>query len=162
MKNSVSKRVFAITSSLIAGMLLSLLPLPQWALWYRPLWVFMIFSYWVLALPHRIGLGMAFVLGLLMDSLQGTLIGVHTIALLMTTFLLQKFYLRLRLFPLMQQASCIFVLSLLYQALIFMSQHVVAKLPFDWRYWMASLTTMLLWPWLFVLLRDWRRRFEVV
>ena len=38
---------------------------PQWLGWLRPHWVLLVLFYWVLYVPHRLGLVTAWLLGLL-------------------------------------------------------------------------------------------------
>jgi rod shape-determining protein MreD len=50
---------FIILGTFIVGLMLSQIPLPYFIEWARPEWVAMILIYWVMALPHRVGMGMA-------------------------------------------------------------------------------------------------------
>jgi rod shape-determining protein MreD len=45
---------------------------PQWLGWLRPAWVALVIFYWVMELPHRIGLISAWVIGALVDVLQAS------------------------------------------------------------------------------------------
>ncbi|MDP0919657.1 rod shape-determining protein MreD, partial [Klebsiella pneumoniae] len=56
-----------VFATFLVGMVLSQMPLPDLLVWARPEWVVLILIYWVMALPHRIGLGSAFLLGVLLD-----------------------------------------------------------------------------------------------
>ena len=44
------------------------MPLPSLLDAYRPDWVALVVLYWVIALPHRINIGTAWVAGLLLDA----------------------------------------------------------------------------------------------
>jgi len=49
-----------IPFTLLIGLMLLILPLPDWAQTYRPDWVALILIYWSMALPKKIGLWFAF------------------------------------------------------------------------------------------------------
>ena len=71
--------------SLLCAGILSIIPLPEWLAICRPAWVPMVLIYWVLALPQRFRLSFAFVVGLLLDVLQGSLFGVHPLSFVFLT-----------------------------------------------------------------------------
>jgi rod shape-determining protein MreD len=50
---------------------------------------------------------------------------------------------------------------LLYQFIIYCIQGFVGQLPSSHLYWLSSVTSMLFWPWLFVVMRDVSRWFKV-
>jgi len=72
--------------TLLIAFMLSALPMLEWVQWGWPEWVLIVFIYWVIALPHRFGLGWAFILGLLLDLLQGNHLGVNALAMVVVTF----------------------------------------------------------------------------
>ncbi len=152
---------WVIVASLTAALALTMLPLPTWATPYRPEWTALVLIYWCIALPHRIGVGTAWFLGLLLDALRGTALGLHALGLAMVAFIAIRGYTYLRVYPLWQQALGIGALMLLYQTLIAWIKGMLGDPPVDARFWLSPLTTALLWPWMFVMLRDLRRRFHV-
>lgn len=153
--------IIIIGFSILLAMMLSILPLPEWAIWLRPQWVMLVIIYWCLALPERISIGVAWLIGLLLDVLLGTLLGQHAIALAVVAYIVVKFHPRIRLYPLWQQTLLIFILLLVYLSIIFWVQGLLGVLPSTWEFWLTALTSSLLWPWVFIILRDLRRRFNV-
>ena len=85
--------------TIILAVLLSLLPLPAVLLPFKPYWVAMVVIYWSLETHDIIGLGLAFLIGLLLDTLSGSLMGLHALSLVVMVFLVQRFRSRLRFFP---------------------------------------------------------------
>lgn len=152
---------FAILTSLFLAVVLALLPLPDWTTWYRPSWVVLVLIYWTINSPYRVNVGVAWVMGVLMDLLTGTLLGEHALAYTIVIYFVSRMYIRLRMYPLLQQGLSVFVFVLLYQFILYCIQGFIGELPNSHLYWLSSMTSMLLWPWLFVLLRDWRRWFRV-
>jgi rod shape-determining protein MreD len=146
-------KAFIIAMTLIAAFILTLLPMPSWAVWLRPAWVLMVLVYWAIAIPEQINIGIAWVTGIFLDVLQGTLLGEHAFALTIVIYLVTRMYSRLRMFPLLQQGLSILLFVLLYQFILFCIQGFLGSLPHGWLYWSSSLTSMLVWPWIFNLLR---------
>ena len=69
-----------LLSSLLV-LLLSVWPMPGWALWLRPELPLLLVVYWILALPFRLGMVYAWLMGLGLDLLTGSLLGQHALAL---------------------------------------------------------------------------------
>jgi len=152
---------FFIILSILVAMMLTILPLPFWAGWLRPLWVPAVVFYWALALPERFSIGAAWCVGILLDVLLGTLLGENGLGLMLAVFVISKLYTRIRLFPMWQQVAIMFMLSLCYLALLFWMQGLIGQPPLSWQFWVPAITTGCLWPWIFILLRDYRRRFSI-
>ena len=147
--------------SIVIALLLGLLPLPGVLQPLRPYWLALIVAYWVLEAPERVGLGFAFAVGVLADLLYGGLLGEQALRLVIMAFILQRFRLRLRFFPLSQQALAIGGL-LLNDRIVATALHLTLGEPvLAWNYWWAPLLGMLLWPPLCLLmdaLRQGRRK----
>ncbi len=152
---------FAICMTLLLALVLALLPMPDWAIWLRPVWVLMVLMYWAMMTPYRVGVGVAWIVGLLVDALSGTLLGEHALAFTIVIYFVSRMHIRLRMFPLLQQSLSMFIFVLLYQFILYCIQGFIGELPGSPLYWLAPITSMLLWPWLFILMRDFRRWFKV-
>lgn len=99
-----------------------------------------------------INLGLAFLTGVVLDILSGSLMGLHALSLVVMVFLVQHFRSRLRFFPPWQQAFSVFVLLVNDRIiLIWITALLGEPLP-TWKYWLPPLVGMVLWPWLFLLL----------
>lgn len=154
-------RHFIIYLTLLAGYLLAIMPLPEWSLSYRPQWVALILIYWCMALPERVGVGVGFTAGLLLDVLSGTLLGQHALGLSVVAFLALKLHLRIRVMPLRQQVFSIFILLLVERLLALWSTGAAGYPTPSLGYWITPIISMLLWPWIYLTLRRIRRRFRV-
>jgi rod shape-determining protein MreD len=151
-------RPMVIPISFLVAFLLTLMPLPDWAIHFRPAWIALVLIYWVMALPQRVGLFTAWTLGLLLDVSQGALLGQHALGLTVLAFIVIKFYQRIRVFPLWQQAVSVGIILTIYLTLVYWIYGISGQPPGSWLYWLPILSSSLLWPWVFVLLRDLRRR----
>ena len=76
-------KYLVIYLTLLVALVLMILPLPDWAQIYRPNWMALVLIYWSMALPGRVGLLFAFFSGIILDTSLGTLLGQHTLALVM-------------------------------------------------------------------------------
>lgn len=145
----------------LAALGLTVMPLPEWAKDFRPQWVPLALIYWCLALPQRVGMGTAWSLGIFEDVITGTLLGQHALGLSLIAFLTLRLHQRIRIFPLWQQSITVLVLLLVDRLLsLWVIGATGQPTPSLW-YWAPTLVGMLLWPWVFIVLRDVRRRFAV-
>ncbi len=151
------RNFFPITLTLIAALCLSLLPMPEWLMWARPSWVLMVLIFWALVVPDQMNVGYAWTAGLLQDILTGTLLGEHALAFTVVVYLVYRLHRRINMYPILQQALSVLIFTLIYQSIIYVIQGFIGEAPQSHLYWLSSLTSMLLWPWLFVLLRDFCR-----
>jgi rod shape-determining protein MreD len=161
MQNKKRRGTWVILLSLIIALILTVIPLPDSWQPFRPDWLFLVLAYWVVALPHRIGLLWAFIWGLIFDALLGSTLGLHSFSLCILVFILQLNYLRIRIYPIWKQALTMGGLSLLYLALVLWLSRITGSPESELTYWISAGINALLWPWLFILLRDIRRYFKV-
>jgi len=157
----IRKRHSVIVSSLIIALVLQIVPLPIQVDLYRPDWVLVVLSYWCMALPHRVNVGIAFVTGIAVDILVGTTLGFHSLGLSICLYILAANYQRLRNYSVWQQAIVIGLLSSLYHLLTFWVQHLLTDIYFQVDYLWPVLTSMVIWPWVFWLLRKTRRQLSI-
>ncbi len=146
-------------------MLLSVMALPDFVPsemgYLRPEWVALVLVYWVIALPHRVGIISAFLLGMLMDVLLGSLLGQHSLAYIVAAYIAANLYQRLRMFAVWQQSLVVFAIVGLCQLINYWVERLAGLS--EWSHWllMPALVSALLWPWVFGLLRFLRRFFRV-
>jgi rod shape-determining protein MreD len=144
--------------SLIVCYLLQLMPLPQAMLPFKPYWLALMLVYWALETPERVGLGLAFILGLIGDTLSGELLGEQALRLCILCFIILRFRSRLRFFPMWQQSLALFALLLNDRIVLLMIRACSGEVAPAPTFWLAPITGMLTWPWLFLLLDDLRAR----
>ncbi len=143
--------------SLLLGLLLGLLPLPTVLMPFRPYWLALVWIYWVLEEEDRVGLGLAFLLGVVADIAFGGLLGEQALRLVVMTFIVQRFRNQLRFFPMPQQALVVGALLLNDRVIGAGLRLALGEAQLPWIYWWAPLVGLLLWAPLFVLLDGMRR-----
>ncbi|MDT8320277.1 MAG: rod shape-determining protein MreD, partial [Xanthomonadales bacterium] len=108
--NVRSDRISIILLTLFIAVLLTLLPLPPALNMLRPYWVALVLIYWSLETQGLISLGMGFAVGLLLDLLTGSLLGMHALGLVIIIYLASRFRARLRFYPPWQQSLSVLAL----------------------------------------------------
>ncbi len=135
----------------IVALLLTLLPMPDSIEPLRPYWVGLVLIYWALEVRGMVSLGMAFLIGILLDILTGSLMGMHALSLVVMIYLVQRFRSRIRFFPPWQQALSVLALLVNDRIInLWLSSLLGEPIP-TWQYWLSPIFGMVLWPWLFLL-----------
>ena len=146
----------------VVASLLAVVPFPEWAMNYRPQWVAMVLIYWAMALPYRVGIGFAWVAGLLVDILDGSLLGLNAVALAIIAYITLSLHQRLRMFSSLQQSAVVQAMTGLYLMMThWMKIAADQAVTSDLLFLLGALSSAFLWPWVFVLLRQMRRGFSV-
>lgn len=149
----------AIYLSFLIAMILEIVPLPEWLTAYRPEWVAIVLLYWTLALPGTINIGHAWVLGITMDILTGTLLGQHALGLIVVSLITVHLHQQIRNFHLWEQSLVMTLIIMVTMGLMLWIEGIQGRSPNSWLYWAPAISNLLLWPWLFILLRVVRRRY---
>lgn len=161
MVNAPSNNHWLVYLTLLLALMLSAFPLPAVMQWAWPEWVPLVCIYWVLALPHRFNLGLAFIIGLLLDLLQYNFLGMNALAMVVTVFFAAMLYRRMRMYRVWQQAFVIGLLIAINQFIGYWGQSLGGNTTDIWMIFLPALTSAIVWPWLFVVLRGLRRAFRV-
>lgn len=153
---------WVIAVSFVLAFLLTLVPLPEWAAFWRPDWVAMVLIYWCIALPQRVGVFTGWLVGFIEDVLLGTLLGQHALILAVVAYLSGKIHRPLRVYPLRQQVFVIFSLVLLVHSFNAWMRYLQGfPPPLDLQFMYPAITSFFLWPWVFTSLRMVRRSLQV-
>jgi rod shape-determining protein MreD len=147
-----------LLGSILLALLAGMISLPPWVELVRPYWIGLVLIYWALESPQRVGLGVAFAVGIWADVLFGTLLGEHATRLCVMVFLVLRFRARLRFFPPAQQALAVVVL-LLNDRVVTLALRMASGegLPAA-SFWLAPWTGLVIWPLLYLLMDRWRMR----
>lgn len=161
MSNYRSNGRWVIVLSCLAALVLQMMPWPKEIYMLRPAWLTLILIYWVMALPHRVNVGTAFMLGIIWDLTLGSTLGIRSIALSVVAYLVAFKSQLLRNMALWQQALIVVLLSFLMGVIIFILEIFLRPVSFSIDILWNSLINGVLWPWLFLLMRKIRRKFSV-
>jgi rod shape-determining protein MreD len=133
-----------ITVSLCAAFLLNLLP------WGGnvavPDFMALVLVFWGIHQPRKVGIGVAFLMGLLMDVQNASLLGENALAYTLLSYFAIMIHRRVLWFPVLTQALHILPLLMLTQALQLLVSYVVSGHFPGWMYFIGSVVSVLLWP----------------
>lgn len=150
-----------IILSFLIAMILTVVPLPDWLAVIRPEWMVLVLIYWCMALPERIGVGVGWTMGLLLDVLRGGLLGQHALSMAIIAYLTLQLYQRLRVFPMWQQSFSVLILVLLHLLLQMWIRGISGHPADPWQWMLPVISSTALWPVVFVTLRAVRRHYGV-
>ena len=156
-----SRHFLLIAISIFFALVMALMPLPISFEPYRPDWVLMVLMYWSLAVPHRLNIGTAWVVGLLMDLASGSPLGVNSLTYSVCIFITASNFQKIRNFSLWQQSILIALFLTLDHLMQFWLNHFLMGVYFSPHYMWPVLTGMLCWWWIFLILRKYRRHFRI-
>lgn len=156
--SSADRANWTLAASLLAAVILTLMPLPALVEDARPYWAALVLIYWNLEAGRLRHLGQAFLGGLVLDLLTGALLGQHALSLLIISYLVERFRFRIRFFPPWQQAAVVMLLLFNDRIVQLWVVGLVGDSWPSWQWWLAPVTGLLLWPWLFLLLDALRQR----
>jgi rod shape-determining protein MreD len=120
-----------------------------------------VLAFWCIHQPRRVGIGIAWTLGLLLDVGNGALIGQHALGYSVLAFLALAVHRRILWFPLWQQALHLLLLLWSTQLLTLVIR-IAAGAGFPgWTYFAGSFVCAVLWPALSYLLLLPQRQAEM-
>lgn len=158
--NTISARL-VVWMTFVIALIFQTIPWPGVLDLVRPSWLLLVTAYWVMALPHRVNVGTALVLGLLWDILLGSTLGIRGMMMSIVIYIVALNFLVLRNMALWQQALVIAFLSTLLDVLIFAGEYLIRDITFNPISLWSGLVNCILWPWLFLLLRRVRRQWHI-
>ena len=150
-----------ILLTLLIALIASITPMPLTVDIFRPDWLLIVLVYWCLALPTKINVITAWIMGLILDILLGSVLGVHASAMALSIYIVVVNFQKIRNFSVWQQALIVGVLAAQYHLVVFWLQRFLSDAVFLPNYLYPVVTTVVLWPWIFFLLRRVRRHFRI-
>ena len=158
MSRDRASRRLPVIITLIVGLMLTIMPLPESAETFRPDWLALLLIFWSMQLPRTWSVGSAWMVGIVLDVSYGTLLGQHALALSVIVFVTVRFHLLMRVFPLLQLGATIFALLALYQFILFWINGVAGVSAPPINYWAPVITGTIVWPFLYIFLSGVRYR----
>ncbi len=144
-----------IPLSMLAALILAIVALPEWGAYLRPDWVALTAIYWAIVLPRAFSIGIAWITGILLDILLTTPLGQNALGLVIVVYIASRMHQQFLTAPMIQQAFFVSLLLLVKQLLILwingMTDHLPASILL---YFTPSIMGLIIWPWLFITLRN--------
>lgn len=142
---------FVMLALFILSISLSILPIPLWMVNLWPLWSILILIFLVAYLPDVIPLWLIWLMGLLYDVMQGSLLGEHALGFIGVYFLTSRTSQQIKSFPLLTQMIKIAFILINYQLVILFCQGFAIRDLF--LSFLPIITSLILWPWILFLMR---------
>lgn len=133
-----------IVASLIVAFLLNLLP---WGHWVGiPDFVALVIVFWSVHQPRKVGIGIAFLMGLLMDVHDASLLGENALSYTLLSYFAIMIHRRVLWFKVPTQAAHVLPLLLMTQIVQLVVRLLVSGEFPGWLYFMESVVAAALWP----------------
>jgi rod shape-determining protein MreD len=146
-----------IILSLLAALFLNGLPWGGIGLILRPDFVALVLLYWCMHKPLRVGIGLAWVVGILADVADASVFGQHALAYTLLAFGGVVLHRRLQMFDLRQQTIQVFgIFALTYAVYALVNWQVNGYVV--WLYFLGCITSTLLWTPLSLILQAIRQK----
>jgi len=139
----------------------AIFPLPIMFNAFRPEWMVLVVFYWIIALPHRINIGHGFILGLLLDLLLGSILGMHGLLFSLLAYFTSINFQRFRNFTLVQTTLLLGLFIFLSKIGLYLIASSMQEIVLHRHYFWSVFTSMLIWPWFFLFMRYIRIHFKV-
>ena len=151
--------------SLLATLILDSIYLSSSFLVIKPTFVLLALIYWNIALPDKVGIVLSLVMGIIVDFIEGSVLGTYPLLFVVVAYLCQRFFYQFRVMKIIQQSIILFVLFL------FIKQYLAIDFSFSYCSnfnlfnssnllitFLYSFLSAIAWPALFYCLRYSRRR----
>lgn len=146
MESYIPKFRGAIFLSLLFALVLTLLPIPETLLKWRPEWVALTLIHWALVLPKKVGIVIAWFTGLLLDALYGSSLGQHALGLTIIVFITLRLRLRVNPLTLTHQWTVLLIALGSYLLINLWVLGFTGNSPSAWPYWLSLGGSIIIWP----------------
>lgn len=133
-----------IAFSLAMAFILNLMPWGHFV--GAPDFVALVLVFWGIHQPRKVGIGLAFFMGLLMDVHEATLLGENALAYTLLSYFAIMIHRRVLWFPVLTQALHVFPLLLMTQAIQVVVRLIVSGQFAGWLHFVESIVAVALWP----------------
>lgn len=139
-------KTWYVLLSLAVALFLNFIPLQSFALTIRPDFAALVILFWSINQPQRLGMSLAFCVGLMMDVHNAGVLGHHALAYCVTVYFASIFRRRLKIFSLLQQMPQIGFVLLVMQGILVLIALLSGSILPDWKFFLASLSGAIFWP----------------
>ena len=141
-----------IYTSLIVALLTGLLPVKESVTEFMPNLVLLVIVYWALYRPESIGMGWAWLIGLIQDLVMANLIGHHAMVYVIVVFLIKNALIKNRNYAFFDYMSWLIAFVVLDVILAMTLNWSVQQILPQWSAIYIVLGSILVWPWLYAVL----------
>lgn len=132
--------------SLLAAMILMILPLPKIASYFWPQWVLFVLFVWLMIDDRSFNLLSVWCCGIVVDLLLGSPLGLHALVYTAMTYVLLRLYRQIMHFPTWQQ-SIVLALFVMMNFVTVDAFYRINGIDYNDYQWISIVTTAFIWPW---------------
>lgn len=154
-------QLLVLIAIFVVSFVLEIMPWPVGFQGLRPSWITLVLLYWALALPDKISVGTAFVAGIVWDLILGSILGIHALVLSVAIYFVAKYHLILRNLSLWLQSLLVIAYVILIRFSIFIIEYLLHRAEFNSQEILGAVISGVLWPWIFLLMRQIRRQLRL-
>ncbi|QOI11148.1 rod shape-determining protein MreD [Blochmannia endosymbiont of Colobopsis nipponica] len=148
MNNIKQHSILFIYCSFFIALFLQTISWPLYLQLFCPSWINLVLAYWTLVIPKTINIGTGFFLGLLIDLILGSTLGIHSLALSVFSYLVISSSQSSQYEPIYQQILIMSLLSLIIKLIVVILDMLTNNILFRVEVLWGSLVDGLLWPYL--------------
>jgi rod shape-determining protein MreD len=141
----------AVFVSFLLAAILEVIALPDQVGFLRPEWLLLTLIYWLLRHPEKIGMSTSLLLGLVMDAISGTYLGIHMLSMSLSCYLVLTMHKRMVMFPVVQQSLVIFFIVGIQLMVVYLLTSALSIGDSGLDYLWQALSSALLWPFVLIL-----------
>ncbi len=139
-----------VYGSLFLALILNLMAPPQAIAMFFPNIFLLVTMFWAVKLPRMVGIGHAFIGGLILDFAIGSTMGIRAFSFSLMIYMLSSTFSRLDSYSLLQQALSIGIISFLGQISTFWLEHAFGLAIIDFHTILSVISDVIIWPLLWV------------
>jgi len=135
-----------LTKMTIIALIIGAISLPSILETISPFWMLIFFIYWIIYTDTKMVYLFAFILGLLTDILQGSILGQNALALLISSAFIFNVKKSFYVSNLTTQQVYIFIASLIYLIALISIHIAIQGFDFSWFIILSPFTSSIIWP----------------
>ena len=137
----------ALVLSLVIALALTIFPLrEEWVLW-RPEWLALTIIHWGFVAPQKSSFILAWFFGLLLDAVHGSILGQHAFGFTIVLFMTLKMRPRILIDSFFQQFFIISIVLGTYLLVNLWILGITGNTPSSgWEYWLTVVSSLFVWP----------------
>ena len=141
-----SNHFFLLVKISIIALIIGSISLPSFLELASPFWMLSFFSYWLIYSDGKKIFTSAFILGILLDIIQGGVLGQNALALVLSSVYILYVQKSFLVSNLTTQQVYIFLGSVIYLIVFLLVHQLTQGLNFEWLILLAPFTGAILWP----------------
>ena len=141
-----SNHFFLLVKISIIAFITGAISLPSFLELASPFWLLLFFSYWVIYSNGKNIFASAFILGILLDIIEGGTLGQNAVALVLSSAFILNVKKSFFVSNLTTQQVYIFLGSIIYLIIFLLVQQLTQGLNFEWLILLSPFTSAILWP----------------